>query len=155
MNQTLSIPVLLLRRLLVYLLAVGVAYALAVAAATQSVIASLAAMGIPVSLAERFSMTLQDLAGMAPMFLPMVAFGLLCAFMTAALLCRWRASWRIPLYVLAGAAGVVTIHLLLHLAFQITPVAAARTSVGLALQALAGAVGGLVYIGLRRSRFSG
>ena len=155
MNQNLSIPSLLLRRLLVYLLAVGVAYGLAVAMATQSVIASLAAMGIPVSPGERLSMTVQDLAGMAPMFLPMVAFGLLCAFMTAALLCRWRAAWRIPLYVLAGAAGIVTIHLLLHLAFQITPVAAARSPGGLLLQALAGAVGGLVYISLRQSRLSG
>jgi hypothetical protein len=155
MNQNASIPGLLLRRLIIYLLAVGVAYVLAVAAATQAVIASLDGMGIKIGFGEGLSMVAQDLAGMASMFLPMVAFGLLCAFMAAALLCRWLASWRIPLYILAGAAGIVTIHLLLHLAFQITPIAAARTPGGLALQALAGAAGGLAYISLRRSRFSG
>ena len=56
MDQSISIPGLLLRRLLVYLLAVGVAYTLAVMAATQSVVASLGAMGMPVSIGERWSM---------------------------------------------------------------------------------------------------
>jgi hypothetical protein len=140
----------LLRRLGIFLLAVVTAYVLASIAATQSVVASLAGMGVDVSLNDRLAMTARDIAGMANMFLPMVAFGLLCAFMTAALLCRWLSQWRTPLYVLAGAAGLLTIHLLLNLAFQITPVAAARSAVGLFFQVLAGAAGGWVYIRLIR-----
>jgi hypothetical protein len=84
------------------------------------------------------------------MFLPMVAFALLIAFMTAALLCRWLARWRLPLYAVAGAAALVTIHLILHLAFGLTPIAIARTAGGLMLQGLAGAAGGVCYFLLIR-----
>lgn len=150
-----SVFSLLLRRLFIYLAAVAVAYVLAVASATHAVVASLDALGVPIGFGEQLAMTRQDLSGMAAMFLPMVAFAMLCAFMAAALLCRRRPHWRLPMYILAGAAGLVTIHLLLHLAFQITPVAVARTTGGLAQQALAGALGGFTYITLRRSRFSG
>jgi hypothetical protein len=150
-----SVFSLLLRRLFIYLAAVAVAYFLAVASATHSVVDNLDTLGVPIGFGEQLAMTRQDLVGMAAMFLPMVAFAMLCAFMAAALLCRWAAHWRVPIYVLAGAVGLVAIHLMLNLAFQITPVAVARTAGGLTLQALAGAVGGLTYIILRRSRFSG
>lgn len=137
-------------RLAAFLAAVGIAYVLASVMATQSVVASLAGMGVEVGPAGRLTMTLNDIAGMAPMFLPMVAFALLIAFLSAALLCRWLHRWRGPLYLLAGATGVVCIHLGLHLAFGITPVAAARTGVGLLLQGVAGAAGGYSYLTLVR-----
>ncbi len=140
----------LARRFGAWLLAVAVAYALASLAASQSVIGSLAAMGIDVPTGDQLEMMLRDLLGMANMFLPMVAFALLMAFMTAALLCRWLARWRIPLYAVAGAAAVITIHLVLHLAFGLTPIAIARTPGGLALQGVAGAAGGLCYVLLVR-----
>ena len=107
----------LARRLGAWLLAVAVAYVLAAVTATQHVIAQLSKMGIEVNLGERLAMTGQDIVGMASMFLPMVAFALLIAFMTAALLCRWLSRWRLPLYLLAGATAVVCIHLGLNLAF--------------------------------------
>jgi len=141
-------------RLAIYLAAVVVAYLLASVAATQSVVSSLAAMGVDLDFAERVDMTLNDIAGMAGMFLPMVAFGLLIAFMAAALVCRYWAGWRVPLYILAGATALVCIHLGLNLAFGITPVAVARTSGGLATQALAGAAGGLTYVALSRMPFA-
>ena len=84
------------------------------------------------------------------MFLPMVAFALLIAFLGAALLCRYLPRWRLPLYLLAGAVGIVCIHLGLHLAFGITPVAVARSRTGLLAQGAAGALGGLTYLGLAR-----
>ena len=131
-----------------WLLAVAVAYLVASFMATQWVVASLAGMGVDVGLADRMSMTLKDMAGMANLFLPMVAFALLCAFMAAALLFRLLGKWRLPLYLRAGAAALVTIHLMLNLAFAITPVAVARTAGGLASQALAGAAGAWVYFRL-------
>jgi len=139
-------------RLTIYLSAVAVAYVLAVVTATQSVVSRLEEMGVGISVPLRFSMTLRDVAGMAGMFLPMVAFGLLIAFMTTALVCRYRKQWRLPLYVIGGAVALVCIHLALHLAFGITPVAIARTAGGLMAQAAAGGVGGLVYVLLSRSR---
>jgi len=141
-------------RLAIYLAAVAVAYGLAAVLATQSVVSSLAGMGVHVGLGDRLAMTLQDIGGMAGMFLPMVAFGLLIAFMASALVCRYKNEWRLPLYVLAGAAALVCIHLALNLAFGITPVAAARSAFGLTLQAAAGAVGGLAYVLLSRTRLA-
>jgi len=146
MDHWRSLLYFLARRLGAWLLAVAVAYVLAAATATQYVIARLSGMGVTLSLAERAAMTGRDIAGMAGMFLPMVAFALLIAFMTAALLCRWLSRWRLPLYLLAGAVAVVCIHLGLHLAFGITPVAIARSNGGLLLQALAGAAGGFTYL---------
>lgn len=140
----------LARRLGYYLAAVAIAYGLASIFATQSVISSLADMGVAVPVADRINVTLRDLAGMASMFLPMVAFALLMAFMTAALLCRWLSRWRLLIYLVAGATALIGIHLMLQLAFGLSPVAAARTAGGLMLQGAAGAVGGLCYLALIR-----
>ncbi len=145
----------LLGRLGCYLAAVLLGYTLATLVATQHVVGHLGDMGITVGWQDRLAMTVQDLAGMASMFLPMVAFALLIAFMTAALLCRWLSRWRLPLYLLAGATALVCIHLGLNLAFGITPVAIARSSVGLLLQALAGAAGGFTYLFLIKRQPAG
>jgi hypothetical protein len=146
MDNWRSLLFFLARRLGAWLLAVAAAYVLAAVTATQHVIAQLSGMGISVTFSERLAMTGRDIVGMAGMFLPMVAFALLIAFMKAALLCRWLSRWRLPLYLLAGAVAVVCIHLGLNLAFGITPVAVARSTGGLLLQALAGTAGGFTYL---------
>lgn len=146
MNPWLSIIRFLAARFAIYLAAVAVAYLLATITATQHVVARLASMGVDVNFSDRFSMTARDIVGMAGMFLPMVAFGLLVAFMTSALICRYRPGWRKPLYLLAGATALVCIHLALNLAFAVTPIAIARSWGGLLLQALAGLAGGWTYL---------
>ena len=138
--------------LMIYLLAVAVAYLLASVTATQSVVSSLSDMGVTVGFTDRIGMTIKDIAGMAGLFLPMVAAAFLAAFLIAAMLCRWWALWRTPIYIVAGAAAVITIHLTLNLAFNVTPIAVARTTGGLLLQGLAGAVGGYLYIRLTPKR---
>jgi len=135
----------MIRKLAAYLLATIVAYLLASITATQSVIARLAEMGVDLNFADRLRMTLQDIAGMAGMFLPMIAAGFLAAFMLTALLCRWLGRRPVALYILAGAVALITIHLTLKLAFVITPVAIARTTGGLLIQGIAGAVGAYLY----------
>ena len=146
MNNWLTIIRFLGIRLATYLAAVVVTYLLASVMATQSVISSLSGMGVDVGFTERAAMTLRDIGGMAGMFLPMIAFGLLIAFMATALICHYWNRWRTPLYIIAGAAALVCVHLALNLAFGITPVAIARTITGLALQAIAGAAGGFTYV---------
>jgi len=138
----------LAKKLGIFLSAVLTAYLLASASATQSVVASLSAMGVPVGLGERVAMTLGDFIGMAGMFLPLVTFALLIAFLFTALLCRWLDRWRTPLYLLAGATALVAMHLAMNLAFDLTPVAIARSTGGLLVQGVAGAAGGFVYVRL-------
>ena len=135
----------MIRKLAAYLLAIIVAYLLASITATQSVIGQLSQMDVEVNIADRLSMTLHDIVGMAGMFLPLIAAGFLVAFLLTALLCRWLARRPTVLYVLAGAVALIAIHLILKLAFGITPVAIARTPGGLLRQGLAGAVGAYVY----------
>lgn len=142
----------LLSRLGIYLLAVVVAYLLASISATQSVVSSLADMGVDVSIGDRLAMTLRDITGMAPLFLPMIAAAFLAAFLVVAMLLRWWPQWRTPLYLVAGASALVTIHLTLKLAFFITPIAVGRTPGGLLMQGLAGAVGAYVYARLVRKK---
>jgi len=146
MNNWLVIIRFLGTRLAIYLVAVMVTYLLASITASQSVIYSLSGMGMDLSFSERATMTFRDIGGMAAMFLPMIAFGLLVAFMATALICRYWNRWRIPLYLIAGAAALICIHLALNLAFNITPLAIARTPVGLVLQAFAGGAGGFTYV---------
>lgn len=133
-------------RLGAYLSAVAAGYLLATLTATQAVVSRLAAMGVDVPLAQRAAMSLQDIAGMAGMFLPMVAFALLAALLSAALLCRWLWRWRPLVYTAAGAVALVSIHLTLNLAFGLHPVAVARSSGGLLLQAAAGGAAGFIYL---------
>lgn len=146
MEQHTSIPRFLAGRLGAYALAVAVAYLLATVGATWYVIASLDGMGVSVPLSTRLAMTTRDLAGMAGMFLPMVAMALLVALLTAALLSRWLARWRLPLYLLAGAVALVAIHVALKQAFGLTPVPIARSAAGLVQQALSGAVAAGLYL---------
>jgi len=154
MNNWLMITRFLGTRLAIYLSAVAVAYLLASMSATQAVVSSLSGMGVEINLAERTAMTLRDIGGMAGMFLPMVAFALLVAFMATALICRYWNRWRLPLYLFAGAVALVCIHLALNLAFGITPVAIARNLPGLIMQGAAGAAGGLTYVYLS-TKYSG
>lgn len=144
----------LAKKLGIYLAAVLTAYLLASVTATQHVVASLSSMGVELSAGEWIAMTLQDLVGMAGMFLPIIAFGLLFAFLLTALLYYWLGRWRTPLYILAGAIALLAIHLSMILAFGLTPVAIARSAGGLLVQAVAGAAGGYVYIRLNTLLFS-
>lgn len=149
-----NVIILLGKKLGIYLSAVLTTYVLASVTASQHVVNRLDSMGVDVGFGDRLSMTMSDLAGMAGMFLPITAFGLLVAFMFTALLCRWLGRWRTLLYVLAGAAALWAMHTTMHLAFGVTPVAIARTPVGLMIQCVAGAVGGFVYISLNNLLFS-
>jgi hypothetical protein len=136
--------------LLAWSAAVLLTYALASFAATQSVVNRLDGMGIPTSLAERLQMSGQDLLGMAGLFLPLIAVGLLLAFLVAGGLGRRNPQRRTGLFVLAGAMAMLSIHLALQWSFDITLIAVARTPLGLLSQVLAGAAGGYLYTRLKK-----
>ncbi len=138
------------RKLAIYLAAILTTYLLATVTASLYVASRLDAMGVTPDLAARLSMVGRDLAGMAGMFLPLIAFALLAAFLVTALVFYWLRRARVLLYVAAGAVAMLTLHLALHAAFGLTPVAIARSLGGLLLQALAGAAGGFVYVRLNQ-----
>lgn len=135
----------MVRTLAAYVAAVLVAYASAAIAHTQSVLASLADMGVTVTAADRLQATFHDLVGMAPLYLPIMATGFAVALPVAAAVIRARPRWRPLGYSLAGGAAVLVIHVVLYQTFSITPIAAARTTAGLTVQALCGALGGWVF----------
>ncbi|HAR32018.1 MAG TPA: hypothetical protein DCR65_10865 [Gammaproteobacteria bacterium] len=137
---------LMLRKLGAWLLAVVVGYAVGTVAATQFVLAKLGELGVAVPIGDRLGTTVFDLAGMASSYLPLVAVALAIAFPVAALVVRFRPAWRAFGYPLAGAVALLVLHLALQLAIGFAPVAGVRTTAGLVVQMLAGALGGYVLL---------
>jgi hypothetical protein len=135
----------MLRALGAYGLAVVVTYVCAAIAATQSVMSRLGDMGVDVDFALRLQTTLQDLSGMV-LYLMLIAVALAIAFPVAALVSRFLPRWRSLGYPLAGGVAILALHFILNQALNITPVPAARTTLGLAVQALAGVLGGYVCL---------
>jgi hypothetical protein len=135
----------MLRVLAAYLAAVLVTYTGAVVAHSQSVVARLADMGVDESLPDRLGHTLHDLTGMAGLFLPIIAVTLAIAFLVASQLMRLLPRWRPVGYAVAGGVAMLAVHVILEQTLAITPIAAARTTLGMTLQALAGVLGGWVF----------
>lgn len=129
----------------VFLAAVLCTHVIASVLATQHVLGRLADMGLGVTPSVRFSSTVHDIIGLGSSYLPLIAIGFLIAFFVAALISRRLPGARVALYVAAGAVAVVAVNLSLSAAFDIIPIASARTTTGLLGQGLAGAFGGLLF----------
>ena len=140
----------MLRRFVSYLLAVVATTVLAAAGSTQFVLAELAALGVQVPLGDRVATTAHDIVGMFPAYGAINAVGFLIALSLAAWLTRRWPAARNALFVLAGAGAVLTALYAMRWSFGITLVAGARSTGGLAVQALAGAAGGWLYARLTR-----
>ncbi len=141
----------MLRTLSAYLAAVITAYATATIAHTQWVLWSLGRMGVSVGVGDRLAATGHDLLGMAGSYLPIIAVGLAIAFPVGALAARALPRLRWLAYPLAGGVALLAIHVILHQLLEVTPIAAARTTLGLTVQAMCGVLGGWVFReGMRR-----
>ncbi len=141
----------MLKVILAYAGAVVAAFVLGSVFVTQFNLASVAGMGMEVSPGVRLQATLHDLAGLSSTYLPMVAVAFLIALLVAAGLLKLFPAQRLFLFVLAGAVGLITIHLLIKALLGLNGIAATRTLAGLLSQGLAGAVGGYVFYAIRRS----
>ena len=135
----------MLRVLAAYVAAVLVTYAGAVIAHSQSVVANLHRMGVDESFGDRVGHTLHDLAGMTGLFLPIIAAALAVAFPVARLVMRLLPRWQPVGYAIAGGVALLGVHVILEQTFEVTPIAGARTTLGLTLQALSGVLGGWVF----------
>ena len=132
-------------------LGILLAYAAGSVLGTQVVLNNVAAMGLEVTLAMRWSSSVSDLAGLAGTLLPLMAIALLPGWLILDWLGRRptmsvASGW----YVLAGAAGIAILHPALNWAFGVDVFAPARTLPGLLGQAVAGGLGGLAVVLSRR-----
>ena len=118
--------------------------------ATQFILANVSAMGMEVTTGVRLQSTFHDIAGLSTSYLPMVSIALLIAFLVAGLLAKRWPTQRLFLFMLAGAVGLVAIHVLMKALLGLSGIAATRTTLGLLSQGLAGALGGYFYYRLRR-----
>lgn len=144
-----------LRWFAAWLLAVVVTGAGGSVVQTQFNLARIVEMGQPVSLRERFSTTLADLAGFAPLWSIIIAAALLIAFPVAAGLSRLWPAGRVALHVLAGFCAVLVALLVMSAMLPVTAIAAARTVGGLFAMSVPGALGGAVYVRLWTQRQKG
>ena len=135
----------MIRKTLIFFAAAIAAYVLAAMLASKSAMDSIVALGLPISISQRIGAFWHDLFGMATSLLPLIVIAYLIAFLVTGLLTRWWPNLRIVLYIAAGALAIVGIHIALNLTFEITPVAAARTTGGLLMQGVAGALGGYLF----------
>lgn len=135
----------MLRVLTAFLLAVIATYLLAATFSTQIILHQVAELGLPVSLIVRLDTTFKDLLGMLPMYLPFVAASLVIAIPVSALALKVVPIPRTLGFLIGGAAALWALHMIMFAAFGIHALPATRLPVGMATQALAGAVGGYVY----------
>ena len=134
-----------------FVLAAVLTHVVASALVTQHTLARVVEMGLDVPLEVRLSSTVHDILGMSSSYLPLIAIGLAVAFGITALITRVAPGMRTVLFTLAGAVALITVNVALEMAFQIVPVAAARTAGGLLAQGGAGALGGFLFAVSTRS----
>ena len=123
---------------------------------TQMVLNNVAAMGLDVTLAMRWSSSLSDVAGLAGTLLPLMVIALLPGWLILDWLGR-RPTMRVApaWYILTGAMAIAVLHPALNWAFGVDVFAPARTMPGLLGQALAGGLGGVAVALSRRGGFGG
>ncbi len=88
----------------------------------------------------------------ASSYLPLILGAFLLGLPGAAGLARRMPRQRAFLYALAGFTAVVALHLIMRAVLGLTPVPATRTAAGLIGQGSAGAIGGLCFHWLSRTR---
>ncbi|MFT4728962.1 MAG: hypothetical protein ACI9UN_003475 [Granulosicoccus sp.] len=131
-----------------FALSVVVAYTLASVAHTQQVLSGLLQLGVHIPIADRIAMIAGDWIGLY-LYMVVIAIGLLIAFSVMGLLRRVLPVPRALLYGFGGALAMLVILVSMRELGSLTLIAGARGALGLFLQCVAGAIGGVVF-GVRR-----
>lgn len=141
----------LIRTIIAYLLAVAGTFIGASTFHTHQILSGLRKLGVEISLGQQATATLDDLVGftvrsdVGVSFPIIIAAGMLVAFLVAEILKKLLRPLAPYAYMIAGAAAMASIILLMVTAFQITPIAGARGTMGLVLQGFAGLIGGTIF----------
>jgi len=142
----------ILKRIGAWLAAVIAAVILGVAIQTQNVIARLGNIGADVSFGERLSMTSYDISHLGSLYGIFMAIALAIAFLAGGLVYHFAKFGRPLIYSVAGGIAILVMLFAMKRAFfDIHIIAGARDSLGIALQILAGVIGGWVFAHLTRN----
>lgn len=113
---------------------------------TQNVLARLENIGADIGFAERLSMSFYDLRYLGSLYIIFVSIALAIAFLVGGLVFRLAKFGRPIVYGVAGAVALlVMLFGMKQVFFDIHMIAGARDALGIGLQMLAGAIGGLVF----------
>lgn len=147
----------IIRTMVSFFAAVIGAYILGAIFISQGNIANIIALGFEITMAHRLDAALHDVTHMTDIYLPLIAVSFLIAMPVATLIIKYVPNLRLIGYVLAGAAGLVAIHVILKMVLGISGIAPTRTVVGLVAQAIAGGVGGYLFhlVSMKRDAISG
>ncbi len=128
---------------LIYALVIGslIAYVVASIINTQFV---LGAYDVPISLADRFNMTMFDISNMW-LYLVVIAIAFMIGFSIAAMIKRFIPKLALVAYPIAGAAAIGVTLGLMYIFFQTIPISGARSVAGYLGQIFAGAIGGFIF----------
>jgi hypothetical protein len=128
--------------------------ALGVVLQTQNVIGRLNDIGANVGIGQRLSMTAYDLLYLGSLYIIFVSLGTLVAYLMGLLVYRFAGVGRPIIFAVAGAVAILVMLLLMKQAFfGIHMIAGARDGLGIGLQMVAGAVGGLVFARLSANEY--
>ena len=140
-----------LRVIFFYVLCLVLATLLGTVAQTQINMWELQQLGVPLSWAERFAVTLSDLGSFTPFFGAMVAVSFVVALPVAHGLGKIFKPWRWLLFFLAGAVGIWVACLIANYVLPMpTFIAATRGATGLLIVMAAVGVGSWLFGRLTR-----
>ena len=132
-----------------WLLAVLVTFVAGSVAHSQFVLAGLEQIGISISMTSRFYTTADDLIGLLPGYGSVIAVGLLPAFGFAGWV-RKKLQTGLWVFLLAGFVAMLTIFAAMYPLMEISLIAGARSTAGLVCQCLSGALGGVVFVVVKK-----
>ncbi|AWL11201.1 hypothetical protein HMF8227_00705 [Saliniradius amylolyticus] len=136
-------------KLVRFIIAALVCFTLASIAHTQFVLAEMASVDVTIQWSERLQMTFKDWLGLLPTYGIIIGLGLLLAFLVAGGIEKATRPMPAAFYGLAGFVALLAIHAAMQPIMGITLIAGARTLAGLLTQAVAGFVGGWLFVQMR------
>ena len=131
-----------------FLIAVICSYTLASIFHSQFVLSALSDIDIHISLADRLSMTLSDLLGLAPGYGSVILISLALGFLIVNAISKWLQPIPAIRYPIAGALAIGGALLAMQPLLNVTLIAGAREPLGFVCQCVAGLVGGWVFLKL-------
>lgn len=118
---------------------------------TQRVIAMMQNIGGELSVGDRLSMSLYDIRHLGSLYIIFITIGLGIGLMVAQIIHRKFSGLGSLLFVGAGAVAIfMTLFWAKKAFFDVQIIAGARDGFGMALQMLAGAIGGYVFYRLKK-----
>jgi hypothetical protein len=125
-------------------MAVIVTYVIASVSHTYFVLNGLEQVGVEVDLSTRISTSISDIFGLF-VYAGIIAAGLLIGFSVMGIIRKFYKLLPRWVYPLAGLLTMICIHVAMFPIFEVTLIAGARTTLGIAAQCVAGIIGGWVF----------